>query len=227
MDDQQAEEDRHSENHVEDWLNQTIGEGGIHGEKKTALDQAVELSGKLRKIVELLAKVSDANERSEEGKTALHRAARDGNEDVVRILIEAGWSVDARDNFGATPLHEARNERVLKLMLEGRGIRYIDVADEDGQTALHRAVILGNVQMMEALVDAGARIDAVTSNGYTTAHFAAASGNLKMVESLAKRGADWTMFNKAEETAEDLAWAYGYEDVVEFLQERREEISIR
>jgi ankyrin repeat protein len=74
--------------------------------------------------MEMLANVSDANERSEGGKTALHRAARDGNEDVVRILIEAGWSVGAKDNFGITPLHEARDERVLKLMLEGKGPRY-------------------------------------------------------------------------------------------------------
>jgi protein phosphatase 1 regulatory subunit 16A len=104
-------------------------------------------------------------------------------------------------------------------MLDGRGIRYIDTADNDGQTAIHNAAILGNVKMTEALIDAGARIDAVTSDGKTAVHFAAASGNLMMVESLGRRGADWRVFNKAGETAEDLAWAYSYDDVVEFLQE--------
>jgi len=221
MPDQQVEGDRSSENHVE------ADHGGIPGEKKTALDQAVELSGKLRKVVKQLAKASDANERSEGGKTALHRAARDGNEDVVRILIEAGWSVGAKDNSGKTPLHEAWNERVLKLMLEGEGLRYIDIADNDGRRPLHMAAVLRNVKLMEVLIDTGAKIDAVTNNGETALHFAAVCGNLKAVEALGERGADWRTFNKAGETAEDLAWAYGHEDVAEFLQERREEINTR
>jgi hypothetical protein len=92
MDDQQAEEDRHSENIVEDWLNQTIGQEGIRSEKKTALDQAVELLGKLRKIVELLTKVSDANERSEGGQNCVtpggERRERGCCED-----IDGGWLV--------------------------------------------------------------------------------------------------------------------------------------
>jgi ankyrin repeat protein len=226
MYDQQVEENRRSENYVEDRLNQTIGHGGSRGETKTPLDQAVELSGRLRKFVESLAKASHANERSEGGKTALHRAARDGNEDVVRILIAAGWSVGATDNFGITPLHEAKNERVLKLMLEGRGIRYIDAADNDGSTALHQAAILGDVKMIAVLIDAGARIDAVTNDGETAMHFAVVTGSLKTVETLVKRGADWRICNKAGETAEYLARACHHEDVEEFLQERREETNL-
>jgi ankyrin repeat protein len=127
-------------------LNQTFDVVEYDGEKKTALDEAVELWGKSRKVTELLVKVSDANGRSEGGKTALHRAARDGNEEAVRMLMESGWSADVRDSFGITPLHEAENERVLRIMLEGGGIRYIELADNDGRTALDWAAIKGNVK---------------------------------------------------------------------------------
>jgi ankyrin repeat protein len=41
------------------------------------------------------------------GRTALHYAARLGHEDIMRILIEAGAQVDAKDNDGYTPLLRA------------------------------------------------------------------------------------------------------------------------
>ncbi|MDF2433864.1 MAG: uncharacterized protein JWP44_3495 [Mucilaginibacter sp.] len=57
-------------------------------------------------IVKLLIdKGSDVNiHESGERWTSLHFAARDQNEPVVRILLEAGAEADSADAFGNTPL---------------------------------------------------------------------------------------------------------------------------
>lgn len=55
--------------------------------------------------------------------TALHEAARDGNEGIVNDLLEGGASVAAKDVDGRTPLHFAaqggRSQIVQILMLKG------------------------------------------------------------------------------------------------------------
>ena len=43
----------------------------------------------------------------EEGWTPLHYAAREGQAQVVEVLIARGAEIDARDNQGMTPLHWA------------------------------------------------------------------------------------------------------------------------
>jgi ankyrin repeat protein len=103
-------------------------------------------------------------------------------------------------------------------MSQVRGIRYIDIADNDGQTALHVSAILRNAKMIEALIDAGARMEEATNDGETAVNLAALNGNLKAIETLVERGANSSIFNKTGETVQDLAWAYGCNDVAEFLQ---------
>jgi ankyrin repeat domain-containing protein 50 len=53
----------------------------------------------VRENIEVNAKVE------EDGGTALHWAARHGNEVVVRLLLERGADVDAKDDGGKTALH--------------------------------------------------------------------------------------------------------------------------
>jgi ankyrin repeat protein len=58
------------------------------------------------------------------GETPLHRAAAFGDEEVIRLLLEAGATVDARDSQGDTPLSwaswHARPGSVLKLLCHDR-----------------------------------------------------------------------------------------------------------
>jgi ankyrin repeat protein len=44
------------------------------------------------------------------GETALHRAARNASEDVVRILIQRGADVTIKNNVGETAADAARHE---------------------------------------------------------------------------------------------------------------------
>jgi ankyrin repeat protein len=57
------------------------------------------------------------------GETALHRAAAFGSPDTVRMLLEAGATVDAEDMYGETPLAWAswhlRPDAVLRQLTYG------------------------------------------------------------------------------------------------------------
>ena len=220
MNDRETRKHGHSTNPAEISSNEAF-DGNKRGTEM--LDRAVKLSGKLRKVVEQLAKFSNVDERGAYGKTALHIAARDSNGDVVRMLIDAGWSPGVRDNFGLTPLHEAKNERVLQLLLKGGGVRSIEAADSDGLRPLHLAAIEGNVEMIHVLINAGAKINPVTIDGETAVHLAAMNGNLNVVETLENAGAILGMRRKDGKTPKDLAWDYNHEDVADFLEDHPDE----
>ena len=51
----------------------------------------------------------------------LHRAAKENRVDIARALIDRGAEVDARDEDGDTPLHDAawKSLDVARLLLDG------------------------------------------------------------------------------------------------------------
>jgi len=62
-------------------------------------------SGRADVLATMLACGFDPSTRDAEGVTALHRAAMAGHVDAVRVLLDHGAPVDARDGmFAATPL---------------------------------------------------------------------------------------------------------------------------
>ncbi|KAF7229342.1 protein phosphatase 1 regulatory subunit 12A, partial [Nothobranchius furzeri] len=77
------------------------------------------------------------------GGTALHVAAAKGYVEVLKLLIQAGYDVNIKDNDGWTPLHAAAHwgkEEACKILVENQcdmdiinkmGQTAFDVADED------------------------------------------------------------------------------------------------
>lgn len=58
------------------------------------------------------------DDRDEEGWTALLAACSNGDEEICKILLEAGADINCRDNYGQTPLSETVNTRIYELLLE-------------------------------------------------------------------------------------------------------------
>lgn len=99
------------------------------------------------------------------GSTSLHSACwNSGNNDIceriVRILVTAGISVNARDTWGTTPLHEA--------------------AGGDG----------GNIAAVRTLLELGAEPDPIDGSGKTPLHMAAFRGDLDCIKALLAHGVD-------------------------------------
>lgn len=94
-----------------------------------------------------------------DGDRPLHWASHDGKDDVVRLLLEHGADVNARDAIGMTPLAwaarvEHGNERTLRALLEAGADP--GVTCELGRTPLDWARQYDNEQALAALEPAGA-----------------------------------------------------------------------
>ncbi|MBU7572384.1 MAG: ankyrin repeat domain-containing protein [Hydrogenophaga sp.] len=92
----------------------------------------------------------------------------------------------------------------------------LNVADDQGRTALAAAVDHGRLSMVEQLVQSGARID-VLVGGLSAIHRAAVSGHLAMVQTLLALGADVNQRSESGETPLMRAIEAGNFDVASFL----------
>jgi ankyrin repeat protein len=102
------------------------------------------------------------------GDTPLLLAAGSGRRTVVKLLIERGAEVNAKNHDGQTPLEGAAgsgNPRVVKLLLEhGANIK---TRDAKGQTPLHAAGQAGSLENLKLLLAAGARTKVKDREGLT------------------------------------------------------------
>jgi len=110
----------------------------------------------------------DVTQTNAYGRTVLHKAAYySGEPRVIESLIKRGADVNARDRGHWTATHlAARNHHndAMKLLLDaGAETHWRDL--KHGWTALHLAVIAGNVVGARMLVKAGADVALVDRSG--------------------------------------------------------------
>jgi glutaminase len=61
-----------------------------------------------------------------DGRTPLHLAASEGHMEVVKLLLEKGAPVNAKDRWGGTPLEDAergRHEEIKQILISNGGSR--------------------------------------------------------------------------------------------------------
>ena len=120
-------------------------------------------------------------------------AARSGNLDEIRALVQKGADVNAAEGDGMTALHwaaEGNHAEAASILLYA-GAR-LDARTRIGAyTPLLVASRVGNAEVLEVLLEAGADVHYRTTTGEMTAlHFAAAAGNPRAVELLLDHGAE-------------------------------------
>ena len=170
------------------------------------------------------ASVKDA--RNDLDQTALSRAARAGDLDMVRLLIEKGSDANTRDRIGFTPLMfaAANNDPEMARLLLAKGA---DINAQMGPfantvkhgpvavgklSALMFAVTAGSVDLVRQLLDAGANVNAQDVRGMTALMLAVASDHAspEVVRMLLAKHPDMTIQSEFGETA--LVWASKYKN---------------
>jgi ankyrin repeat protein len=85
----------------------------------------------------------------------VHEAARAGDLALLEKQFAAGCSVNARDDFGMSPLHVAANDRVAAFLL-AKGAA-LDAKDGRGYTPLAVMKMAGRKDVVDYLLTKGAR----------------------------------------------------------------------
>lgn len=115
--------------------------GHSRGDPNTALLFAF-MEGHREVWRHLLDAGADVHAKDETGETAMHVAARAGDVEALEALSNLGLPVEARDQFGRTPLMGATGEAIEWLLKHGADP---NATDKDGCTVLHEVCLYGDL----------------------------------------------------------------------------------
>eukprot|EP01062_Namystynia_karyoxenos_P038467 TRINITY_DN27906_c0_g1_i1.p1 TRINITY_DN27906_c0_g1~~TRINITY_DN27906_c0_g1_i1.p1 ORF type:complete len:1010 (+),score=361.76 TRINITY_DN27906_c0_g1_i1:97-3030(+) len=181
----------------------------------TALTAAAgaEVAGRTAEVARvLLGRGAAVDTPDASGASPLLRAVRSParNHEMIKLLLEHGAGLAAQDYSGQGLLHAVATGRrpdaeplAMRLLRDGAPP---GAPDRNGSTPLHVAAAAGQIGISEALVKAGAPLDARRStDGRTPLHLAVGEGHARLSGLLARAGADPEAQDSGGRTALDLA----------------------
>ncbi|CUS15233.1 unnamed protein product [Tuber aestivum] len=157
---------------------------------------------------------------------ALQAAATQGNESVVRLLLENGAEVNAQGGRYGNALQAAvtqGNESVVRLLLE-RGAQVNAQGGHYGN-ALQAAVTQGNEPVVQVLLKCGAEVNAPSAEYGDPLQAAAFQGNESVVRLLLEHGAEADIQGGHYGNALQAAAYRGNESVIQLLLECGAEVN--
>ena len=136
----------------------------------------------------------------------------------VKAAIAAGANVNAKYNYGDTPIYVAtvKNHPDVAKLLLAHGANPNAKDAKIGKTALHLAAQLGHADIVKLLLAYGANVNARTKYGDTPLHLAAL-GHPKIVKLLLAHRADINAKSTYGRTPLYDAAANGHSDIVKLL----------
>ena len=153
---------------------------------------------KIKNIKNETAKAYTINlqEIDQEGNTPLHIAAREGKLEEVKKLIHYILNInpsliEAKNNFGSSPLHYATwfgQLPIIKyLMKQGADIKTKDIFD---QTLIHSAAWNGDLKLVKFFLEKGFFLEEKDKKGNTPLLSAAQNNHLQVMKFLISKGAN-------------------------------------
>lgn len=109
----------------------------------------------------------------------------------MAFFLKRGCDPNASNNDNETALMRAdfTKPRIVKLLLDAGA--NLHVVNSNGQSPLHAAVILGNVESVHLLLTAGADVNHEDNEGISVLKYAIVKSNLGIVELLVRNGVDF------------------------------------
>jgi len=140
-------------------------------------------------LVSLVFSGSNGFAQSQPG--LLFSAAKRGDTEAIRQVLDSGFDINSADKEGRTALMVAAGngklEAVKTLLKAGAAI---NAKSSKGQTALMNAVVSGNMVLVKLLLDNGADVSVATPQGETALDVAKRSGKKQMISLLSNNGVD-------------------------------------
>ena len=193
-----------------------------------------------------LAAGTDVDARDGSGRTSLHIAADFGHKEIAELLITKGADVNARDEYGDTPLdnvsllygvalHYTETADLLRkhggkrgeeLKAEGKPIEPVALAATSKpepktvkapSISIHGAAEEGNIEAVKQHLAAGTDVNTKTANGWTPLLMAISWAQKEIAELLIAEGANVNAKNDDGETPLHYAAFVGQKEIAELL----------
>jgi ankyrin repeat protein/beta-lactamase regulating signal transducer with metallopeptidase domain len=183
-------------------------------------------AGDVRTVGLLLDGGADPDCLADSGATPLVAASQAGAWDVVQVLLGAGADPRACERFGSSPLYiavKAGDLAAASALLEAGAEADSsgqDAATGEGGTALHAAVSLGRLDIVQLLLDGGADPLMAAGRGQTVLHAAARGKRADVAAALLDAGVPLDLVDSQGYSALHHAVATGAMEVAELLRER-------
>ncbi|RDD34417.1 Ankyrin repeat domain protein [Wolbachia endosymbiont of Cylisticus convexus] len=192
----------------------------INYDEWTPLHCAAEHSLGITKL--LVDKNANISAKNANGKTPLDLAKKYGNTEIVKFLREK------QSEYNYALLAAGRSEdadEIINLLNKGADA---NVKYSDGITILHMAAYNGWVNVVEALLDQGANVDAASYRldfkGLTPLHMAIMNGHLDVVKTLLNRVEDVDAQDECGLTPLHFADCIGRPDIKALLNRKASEL---
>jgi ankyrin repeat protein len=154
-------------------------------------------------IAQLLKQGANPNQRYDDGCTALYVAVEFGYSKIVELLVEFGADVNAKKlDSGETPLLfaiELGHLNIVQFLLSHGADA--NEPNSMGDPPIYFAAFSNHhaIAISQALISAGANVNALNSKHQSALHAASQNGNVDIVRLLINAGADvnYTLFDGA------------------------------
>ncbi|KAF0698896.1 hypothetical protein As57867_010456, partial [Aphanomyces stellatus] len=199
----------------------------------------------------LLGAGADSSIKNTEGKTPLLLASEKGNVDMVKAILARAsnfttdivTAINIAKKGGHAALVGHLHEEIEKVLFESikkgdaasvqsmLATKLVDINKLQGDYApLHMAAAVGNIEIVNLLLDHGATIDRIGSpldRKFTALILASGIGHVEVAKALCARGANLNAFNARGNTPIMTAIAENRLEVVKYLLDAGADIKLR